>query len=454
MEPSGPGRPDKSQGLDDDLISLFAGGDFNLSDDDTMDNTSLLTNIDSALSSSSEKGPPVSPHLAKIIDQHLSCEIDREKLKCIVSKYKTPQNCEQLYLTKINQEIWSQLPAHAKRADIRVANLQDTLLGGISATLVSVNELLDCREKKTLPVYKGLITNFIDSVALTGLVCKELSYKRRETLRPLLNKEFQQACSRSNKIGKLLFGDDLPKTIQDIRSTNKVMNTVAKPMNTNRKSHSKPKPYSHASTSNDKSFFMGKGEDSASSQEIVPSKPITVQQKEIYQALENFKTQVNKEDYDKFVNVSLKAYLASRSKNFKAGQLSNCYEEWKQITSDEDILATISGGKIEFMSYPPIQHSTPCSNALQKDQLSLVEQEIRSLLEKEVIVNCEPEEIEFVSPILPKKDGKLQLILNLKKLNTSVKYANFKMDSIHTILKLITKDCWMASIDLRCILQC
>ena len=259
VETSGPGQPDKSQGLGDDLVSLFAGDDFNLSDEDTMDNTSLLTDIDSALSSSTEKGPPVSPHLAKIIDQRLSSEIDREKLKCIVSKYKTPQNCEQLYLTKINQEIWSQLPAHAKRADIRVANLQDTLLGGISATLVSVNELLECREKKTLPDYKGLITNLVDSIALTGLVCKELSYKRRETLRPLLRQDFQQACSRSNKIGKLLFGDDLPKTIQDLKSTNKVMNSVAKPVNTYSKSHSKPKSYSHASTSNDKSFLWVKG---------------------------------------------------------------------------------------------------------------------------------------------------------------------------------------------------
>ena len=115
----------------------------------------------------------------------------------------------------------------------------------------------------------------------------------------------------------------------------------------------------------------------------------------------------------------------------------------KTITSDEDILATISGEKIEFMDHPPVQHSTPYSNALQQDQLCLVEQEIESLLEKEVIVKCEPEETEFVSPIftVPKKDGKLRLILNLKKLNTSVKYAHFKMDSINTILKLITKDC-------------
>ena len=63
--------------------------------------------------------------------------------------------------------------------------MQDTLLGGILATLVSVNELLDCREKKTLPDYNGLITNLVDSVALTGLVCKELSCKKRETLWPL-----------------------------------------------------------------------------------------------------------------------------------------------------------------------------------------------------------------------------------------------------------------------------
>ena len=94
-----------------------------------------------------------------------------------------------------------------------MANLQDTLLGGISATLVSVNELLECREKKTLPDYKGLITNLVDSIALTGLVCKELSYKRHKTLWPLLPKDFQQASFRSNKIGKLLFGDDLPKIL-------------------------------------------------------------------------------------------------------------------------------------------------------------------------------------------------------------------------------------------------
>ena len=89
VETRGPGKPDKNHGPDGDLVSLFAGDDLNPSDEDTMDNTSLLTNIDSALTSSNEKGPPESPHFAKNIDQRLSCEIDSERLKSIVqSKYK------------------------------------------------------------------------------------------------------------------------------------------------------------------------------------------------------------------------------------------------------------------------------------------------------------------------------------------------------------------------------
>ena len=41
------------------------------------------------------------------------------------------------------------------------------------------------------------------------------------------------------------------------------------------------------------------------------------------------------------------------------------------------------------------------------------------------------------------------MILNLERLNESVENSHFKMDNIHTSLKLITKDCWLASLDLK-----
>jgi hypothetical protein len=66
-------------------------------------------------------------------------------------------------------------------------------------------------------------------------------------------------------------------------------------------------------------------------------------------------------------------------------------------------------------------------------------------------VQCPHEHGEFVSPIfsIPKKDDKVRLILNLKNLNEYVRYSHFKMDTIHTALDLITKGCWMASLDLK-----
>ena len=43
----------------------------------------------------------------------------------------------------------------------------------------------------------------------------------------------------------------------------------------------------------------------------------------------------------------------------------------------------------------------------------------------------------------------MRLIHNLKKLNSFVENSHFKMESIHTVLNLVTPKCWMASLDFK-----
>ena len=74
-----------------------------------------------------------------------------------------------------------------------------------------------------------------------------------------------------------------------------------------------------------------------------------------------------------------------------------------------------------------------------------------SSLSKGIIKETFHAEKEFVSPIFTshKSNGGIRLILNLKQLNKNIEYLHFKMDSINTILNLVTKDCFMASVDLK-----
>ncbi|XP_066439008.1 uncharacterized protein [Eleutherodactylus coqui] len=51
--------------------------------------------------------------------------------------------------------------------------------------------------------------------------------------------------------------------------------------------------------------------------------------------------------------------------------------------------------------------------------------------------------------LVSKPCGKHRMIVNLKPLNTCVKYRKFKMESISSTIKLITKGAYMASIDLK-----
>ena len=84
--------------------------------------------------------------------------------------------------------------------------------------------------------------------------------------------------------------------------------------------------------------------------------------------------------------------LEQKVKKFKAGSIRSCFEKWKLITSDSEILQTVSGMPINVSSkLQPIQSF--------QYLLKQSEKELESILQKKVIVPSVPEQGEFVSPI-------------------------------------------------------
>ena len=176
--------------------------------------------------------------------------------------------------------------------------------------------------------------------------------------------------------------------------------------------------------------------------------PNTIYNESIYEKLETIKYQVN--TFPQFVKHELIPYLMKNVALFQAGQIYKFYKEWGKFTSDPENLEMVQGTKSIFSGKCPVQHQSP-PNSLPHAEAGKIDKAIQALQTKGVIIPCFPDLTEFISFIFttPKKDGNIRLILNHKRLNESVENYHLKMDNIHTALKLITKNCWLASLDLK-----
>jgi len=67
------------------------------------------------------------------------------------------------------------------------------------------------------------VSRQIDAITLLGFTSSELSYGRKEAPRPSIAPEYKSACSRTTKPTTLLFGDDLSKVMQEVRTTSRLL---------------------------------------------------------------------------------------------------------------------------------------------------------------------------------------------------------------------------------------
>jgi len=111
----------------------------------------------------------------------------------------------------------------------------------------------------------------------------------------------------------------------------------------------------------------------------------------------------------------------------------------------------IRGCPIEFDGPLPLQRNWPPQIKFSSDEEELMNTAIIKLLDKGVLEKCFPIGEQFISNVfsVPKPDNSRRLILNLKKLNSSVEYKKFKMDTLVSILRLVQPNCFMGCLDIR-----
>ena len=139
-----------------------------------------------------------------------------------------------------------------------------------------------------------------------------------------------------------------------------------------------------------------------------------------------------------------------------AGRLAKFVNTWKVLlTQDSWVLQTVKGFQIPSVGQP-VQHQRPAIPCFPLEQLAQIQEEISSLREKGAIsVVADPshsqKQTEFFSNLflVPKKNGSMRPVINLKALNWWVETPHFKMEGLPTLQDLLRQGDWLVKVDLK-----
>ena len=204
---------------------------------------------------------PISAKLASLVDKMVKTSLSEEKLKEKHEKYNRPENCENLINTRVNPEIWSKIRSNTRSRDLKMQKLETSLLKSMipivkmSDKLVELKSNSKCASESDVSEFLQLS---LDSLAYMGHSINEVNTKRRELIKPDLNDQFKQLCSSHTPVTKLLFGDDLLKSVKEISETNKVGVKVSSKPPTHYNKQQKRSNFSHRTHHQSQKPFLWK----------------------------------------------------------------------------------------------------------------------------------------------------------------------------------------------------
>ncbi len=135
--------------------------------------------------------------------------------------------------------------------------------------------------------------------------------------------------------------------------------------------------------------------------------------------------------------------------------LSHFLHEWERLPGVSLwVLRTIrTGYTLQFGKNPPRFDRVHLTVVNSASKASVLQQELSSLLQKGAIEEVPQSEVEqgFFSRyfLVPKRDGGLRPILDLRRLNLSLYKGKFKMLTMRTIMSQVQEGDWFVTIDLK-----
>ena len=139
--------------------------------------------------------------------------------------------------------------------------------------------------------------------------------------------------------------------------------------------------------------------------------------------------------------------------NFIAGKTKLHLNNWYKLTNDKWVLQTICGYHVE-LNRVTTQKYVPKPLRFDKTEQAKIAMEINRFLQCQIIeeVHSYMDSDMSISQtflLVPKKDGTIRIILNLKAFNSDfMQNIHFKMETLKHAVDSMRKNCYFASMDI------
>ena len=179
------------------------------------ENSDSFKSLAEEFSVAEKTSPAIDANLADIVKSLLTEKVAKDKLTEVQNKYCRPENCTNLVAPKINKQIWQQLRQETRNNDSAIQKAQSLLLSGLYAVLQMCNSSSGDQ--------RNVLTH---TAAILLSANRELNLKRRDLIRPDLNKQYASLCNPSTAVSTFLFGDDLNKEVEELTKSHKLSSKV------------------------------------------------------------------------------------------------------------------------------------------------------------------------------------------------------------------------------------
>ena len=122
----------------------------------------------------------------------------------------------------LNEEIREAVHPALLRVDQKYVTMQKNLIHATSALACMANSILSADRKGHMQDSKALIKTSLDVITILDHSHNEINKRRRETISSGLNKESRQSCKKTIANSHKLFGEDLSKTLKEMKEVKKV----------------------------------------------------------------------------------------------------------------------------------------------------------------------------------------------------------------------------------------